>query len=115
MTQHDDNITLRQILDMATEAVEFAKGRHREDFDTDRLWSLAIERLVLSIGEAARRLSASTQEHLFQIPWAEIIAFRNRIVHGYDAIDYNRVWQILESDIPALIIELEKLNLPEFD
>jgi uncharacterized protein with HEPN domain len=115
MTQHNDDITLRQMLDMATEAVELAKGRQQDDFENDRIWCLAMERLVLNVGEAARRLSASTQARLPQIPWAEIVAFRNRIVHGYDAIDYNRVWQILESDVPALIVELEKLDLPEFN
>lgn len=37
-----------------------------------------------------------------------------RVVHGYDSVDYNRVWQILQQDMPSLINELEKLNLPDF-
>jgi uncharacterized protein with HEPN domain len=114
MTQHNDDITLRQMLDLASEAIAFAKGRQRQDFDTDRMWSLAMERLLITVGEASRRLSDTTRERLSQIPWAQISAFRNRIIHGYDAIDYDRVWEILESDVPALVAELEKLNLPEF-
>ena len=110
MTQHDDNITLQQMFDMATEVLEFCQGRQREDFDLDRLWCLAVERLVLNIGEASTRLASSTQENIPQIPWPEISAFRNRIVHGYDKVDYDRVWLILQNDIPSLITELEKLD-----
>ena len=115
MTQHDDRITLRQMLNLATEAVELAKDHSLEDFTKDRLWCLAMERLVLNVGEASNRLSDATQQQLPQIPWAQIAAFRNRIVHGYDSVDYNRVWQILRVDVPSLISELEKLDLPEFE
>jgi uncharacterized protein with HEPN domain len=115
MTQHNDEIALRQMLGMATEAVEFTMDRGLEDFDNDRLWCLAMERLVLNIGEAANRLSDSIRQQLPQIPWAQIAAFRNRVVHGYDSIDYNRVWQVVKVDVPAPICELEKLDLPEFE
>jgi len=115
MTQHDDRITLRQILDMATEAIEFTKGRTQKDFSEDRLWCLAIERLLLNIGEASVRLSATNREQLSQIPWPQIAGFRNRIVHGYDLIDYDRVWHVLQEDLPSLITELEKLDLPSFE
>jgi len=111
MTRRDDNITLRQMLRMGRKAIEFCQGRQREDFDQDELWCLAIERTVLNIGEASTRLSLSTQESLPQIPWSQIIAFRNRIVHGYDTVDHDRVWLILQKDIPSLITELEKLDL----
>jgi uncharacterized protein with HEPN domain len=114
MSQHNEQITLRQMLDMATEAVKFCEGRSVDDFVEDRLWCLAMERLVLNIGEAANRVSQAEQSQLPQIPWPQIIAFRNRVVHGYDSVDYNRVWQVLQKDIPALVAELGKLNLPDF-
>jgi uncharacterized protein with HEPN domain len=95
MTRHNEQITLRQMLDMATEAVNFCQGRNVDDFVEDRLWCLAMERLVLNIGEAANRVSPAEQAQLPQIPWPHNIAFRNRVVHGYDSVDYNRVWQIL--------------------
>lgn len=115
MMQHDDRITLRQIFDMAAEVIEFTEGRSPKDFSEDRLWCLAIERLLLSIGEASARLSAGTREQLAQIPWPQIIAFRNRVVHGYDVIDYDRVWQVLKEDMPLLFADLEKLDLPGLD
>ncbi len=114
MSQHNEQITLRQMLDLATEAVDLCRGRSIDDFADDRLWCLAMERLVLNVGEAAKRVSPDVQSRLPEIPWPQFIAFRNRIVHGYDSVDYNRVWQILQADMPQLIAELEKLNLPDF-
>ncbi len=115
MTQHDDRITLRQMLDHAEEVVEFSEGRSVTDFETDRIWSLAMVRLLLIIGEAANRLSTDSQTQLNDIPWAQVIGFRNRLAHGYDTIDYARVWSIMQTEIPALVQSLEALNLPEFD
>jgi uncharacterized protein with HEPN domain len=114
MSQHNDQITMRQMLDMAKEAIEFCRDRDVADFESDRLWCLAIERLVLNLGEAAKRIAPATHAQYPQIPWPQIIAFRNRIVHGYDSVDYNRVWRIIQDDIPRLIADLEKLNLPTF-
>jgi uncharacterized protein with HEPN domain len=37
------------------------------------------------------------------IPWAEIIGLRNRLIHGYDAVDLDIVWNIVERDLPALV------------
>ena len=41
------------------------------------------------------------------IPWRQIIATRNRLIHGYLGIDNDTLWSIIETDIPALLIELE--------
>ena len=41
------------------------------------------------------------------IPWSAIIGLRNRLIHGYDAVDFDVLWQILTADLPRLITELE--------
>jgi uncharacterized protein with HEPN domain len=61
MSQHNEQITLRQILDLAIEAVDLYRGRSTSDFVDDRLWCLAMERLVLNVGEAAKRVSSVAQ------------------------------------------------------
>lgn len=115
MTQHNPSIILRQVLDYATEAVAMSTGRTIADFEKDRLWCLAMEQLVLYVAGASNRLSVKTKQELAQIPWPRIVALHNHILHDYDSVDYNRLWLILQIDIPQLITELEKLNLPEFD
>ncbi len=57
MTRHDDGMRLRHMLDHACEAVEMAAGRQRADLDHDRMFRLALVRLVEVVGEAATRVS----------------------------------------------------------
>jgi len=61
------------------------------------------------IGEAASRLSESTRKTAPEIPWHEIIAMRNRLVHGYFAVDLDIRWTVVHDDPPELIESLEKL------
>jgi len=48
-----------------------------------------------------------------EILWSQIIGLRNRLIHGYDVIDFDILWQILTVDLPALIAMLEKIVPPE--
>jgi uncharacterized protein with HEPN domain len=89
MTQHDDGVRLQHMLDYAREAVAFSRGRKRTDLDSDRLFNLAMTRLVEVIGESAAQLSQSTLQCNPQIPWAQIVAARNRLIHGYDQINFD--------------------------
>jgi uncharacterized protein with HEPN domain len=43
-----------------------------------------------------------------EIPWLDIINTRNRIVHGYDMVNYDIVWQIIKEELPVLIAALER-------
>jgi uncharacterized protein with HEPN domain len=42
------------------------------------------------------------------IPWPEIVGLRNRLIHGYDSVDFDILWQIVTEDLPPLIAALEK-------
>ena len=102
MSRHDDAITLRQMLDHIEEAVVLAKGRTRVDLEADRVFFLALLKLVEIVGEAAARISEPMQTSRTEIPWREIIGTRNRLIHGYDAVDYNILWDIVSTDFPPL-------------
>ena len=107
MTRSDDGVRLRHMLDHAREAVELCRGRSRGDLDSDRLFGLAMTRIVEIVGEAAARVSEQTRGQYPQIPWSQIIGARNRLIHGYDQINPDILWDILELDMPSLA---EKLN-----
>ena len=104
-----DAISIRQMLEHAEEARQLTVGRVRRDLDTDRLLQLATTRLLEIVGEAAGRASESTRDSLPQIQWAQIVALRNRLVHGYDAVDCDIMWQIIQHDLPTLIVELRAI------
>jgi uncharacterized protein with HEPN domain len=104
-----DTVRLRHMLDHAREAVEMAESKTRPDLDTDRKLNLALVRLLEIIGEAAGRISPEEQSRYSQIPWPEIVSLRNRLIHGYDSVDFNVLWNIVSIDLPVLIKNLEKI------
>jgi len=109
MRPREDTILLNDMLDYARRAVDAVEGRSREVLDTDAVLAGALERFVEVIGEAASRLSESTRESAPEIPWHEIIAMRNRLIHGYFAVDSDILWTVVHDDLPALIDTLERM------
>ena len=110
MSRHEDAVRIRHMLDYSQEAVALSVGRARPDLDLDRLYNLAMTRLVELIGESATHLSESTRHAHPQIPWPQIIALRNRLIHGYDQINFDILWDIIEIDLPPLIAQLERIQ-----
>lgn len=107
MTQHDDKVRLRHMLDYSRKAMTIMLGRTREDLITDEILLLALTRAVEIIGEAAVRVSPTIQQNYPLIPWPQIVGLRNRLIHGYDAVDLDILWNIVQSDLPPLIEQLE--------
>ncbi|MCK5241735.1 DUF86 domain-containing protein [bacterium] len=97
------------MLDHVKEALDMIKGLDRESIDKDRKLNLALVRLLEIVGEAAGRVSKETQEKNRMIPWFEIISFRNRLIHGYDAVDLDILWAILKEDLPELVKKLKEI------
>ncbi|MFQ5913823.1 MAG: DUF86 domain-containing protein [Nitrospinota bacterium] len=109
MPRHDDTLRMQHMLDHAREAVTFLHGRDRGDLDLDRILSLALVRLVEFVGEAANRVSEDTRTRHPVIPWPQIVGLRNRLIHGYDSVDMDILWKIVDQDLPLMIEELEKI------
>jgi uncharacterized protein with HEPN domain len=97
------------MLDHAREAVTLAQGKSRADLHDDRLLELALVRLLEVIGEAASRVPSEDCARYPEIPWPQIVSLRNRLIHGYDAVDLDILWQIIEHDLPPLITALEAI------
>lgn len=106
MSRRDDEVRLLHMLDHALEAVEMCRGRTRQDLDSDRMLNLAMVRLIEVVGEAANRVSKSKQELHPEIAWREIISMRNRIIHGYDTVDFEILWAVIQDDLPTLVEQL---------
>ena len=109
MAQRSDRISLRHMLDYSRKAVVMIEGRGREDLVSDEVLCLALTRVVEIVGEAATRVSLTEQQRHRQIPWPQIIGLRNRLVHGYDAVDVDILWDIVQQDLPLLIESLGKI------
>jgi uncharacterized protein with HEPN domain len=108
MSKHDTVIRLQDMRDHAQEAVTLVHEHSRADLNADRVLSLALVRLLEIVGEAANRLPREVQDRYPAIPWAEIVGLRNRLIHGYGAIDLDIVWRIITADLPPLIAALDE-------
>lgn len=109
MSKHESDIRLRHMLDYAREAVALARGKARADLDADRLLNLSLVHLVSMVGEAANRVPSEAQEEHPEIAWPAIVGMRNRMIHGYDTIDFDVLWQTITEDLPPLVAALEKI------
>jgi uncharacterized protein with HEPN domain len=108
MSRDESDLRLRHMLDHAKEAVDMARGKTRAELDRDRQLNLSLVRLLEIVGEAAGRVPAGERGLHPDIPWLEIVGLRNRLIHGYDSVDFDILWQIVSDDLPPLIAALEK-------
>lgn len=100
---------LLDILQAAKLANEFAAGKSFEEFCADFQCHFAAVRAIEIIGEAANRISEVTRQEHPELPWRQMISMRNRLIHGYDDLDLDIVWDTIRNDIPPLINLLEPL------
>ena len=106
---------MHQMLEHAREALEMIRGRTRAEAQANRMLQLALVHLVQTVGEAATRVSAAGRIRYSQVPWGQAITTRHRMVHGYDTIDYNVVWDTIADDFPLLVATLEHALAGESD
>lgn len=102
MSRREPELTLRQILEFADEVAILVAKRTAEDLGTNREFRRALERCVELIGEAATRLPEEWRAKHQAIPWRQIIAMRNVMIHGYDEVIDQVLWDVATKDVPGL-------------
>jgi uncharacterized protein with HEPN domain len=101
---------LEDIRRAATLILQFTSGRSLETYASDELIRSAVERQFEIIGEALSRLLKMHASVAAQIgDYQQIIAFRNVLIHGYDAVDDAVVWDVVQKDLPLLKQQVEGL------
>ena len=65
--------------------------------------------MIEIIGEAAAKVTPETKEQYSSIVWKDIIGTRNRLIHGYDDVNLDFVWQIVGVDIEKLVPQLQEI------
>lgn len=104
---------LEHIRQAAFRALEYVQGLDQSVFLADRRTQDAVIRCLTVIGEAVTRMmthhAAFIESHQ-NIPWRAMRTMRNRLMHGYDEINLDTVWDVTQTDLPAL---LEQMPPPE--
>ncbi len=101
---------ITDMIEFCERVLSFTQGISREEFVTDPMCYDATVRNIELIGEAATHVPASIRKNAESIPWRMVIATRNQLIHGYAGIDDDVLWSIIETDIPALLNALKKLQ-----
>lgn len=100
---------LRQMREFALEACELAAKGSRDELDRNLGFRRHAERVAELIGEAATRLPDGIRERWPDVPWRQIISMRNWLIHGYDGIDTDILWDVLDFRAEDLIKQLDQI------
>lgn len=102
----EDTLYLAHILDCIGKIQSYTR-KGRGAFLRSAIAQDAVVRKV--IGEAVRHLSVKLKQEHPRIPWREIAAFRNRLIHEYFKVRWTEVWRVVEDELPALQKQVSKL------
>ena len=98
------------VLAAARLVVRFAESLGgSDDLRTDLLVQSAVMRQLEIMGEATKRLSDGFREAHPGVPWRGLAGLRDVLIHAYDELDIEKVWQTVTRDVPALISKLEAI------
>jgi len=104
---------LVHILDNAERALLFVEGRKREDLEKDTQLLYALLHCLQIIGEAASGIPKPMRERFPSVPWDLMVHMRHHLVHDYDAVIGDIVWNTVQQDLPRLVEEISKVIPPE--
>ncbi|HEY3397201.1 MAG TPA: HepT-like ribonuclease domain-containing protein [Armatimonadota bacterium] len=96
--------------------LQLTAGKTLADYVADPVVHAAVERHFEIIGEAMKRLAQHDPETAAAIgDYPRIIAFRNLLIHGYELVEHDQVWQVIQEHLPKLQKQVETLlrNLQE--
>jgi len=99
----DNLVYLRQIVDYVDEIERYMGKVKFDEFEKSGLLQDAVIRKIELIGEAAKKLTIGFWEkYRKELPLAEAVSTRNRLIHQYDDIDLKIVWNTIKNDLPEL-------------
>jgi len=104
-----DLLYLTDIVEAADHIARFIAGMDFEGFEKSELVRSAVVQKLSIIGEAAARVSGTVRSRDPQVPWPQIVAFRNILVHAYFGIDWDEVWRAARNRCPVLREQVARL------
>ncbi len=109
MSDREWRFYLHDMLSFAENVFAYTEGFDQDSFAATGLNYDATIRNLELIGEAATHIPDEIRLTFADIPWRQVIATQNRLIHGYLGIDNDTLWSIIQSDIPALITKLQEI------
>jgi uncharacterized protein with HEPN domain len=93
---------VEDIIDAMNKAEILIEDVTFKQFESDFRINYALVRALEIIGEATKRLPESLRAQYPDVPWKGMAGMRDRIIHGYDLVDMQIVWDVVKIDIPTI-------------
>ncbi len=103
----DDKFYLHHILE-AIQKIESYTAAGRDSFMKTAMVQDAVIRNLEIIGEAAKQLSEGFKKRNADIPWRNVSGLRDILIHHYMGVDLEKVWNVVEQNLPQLKQTLKK-------
>lgn len=103
------NLYLQDIVEAADRIASYVEGVTRSAFEADQMRIDAVIRNLGIIGEAVKKIPDSIRERYPSIPWHNIAGLRNRVTHVYFNVDMDIIWDVVQSKLPPLRMQIQRL------
>lgn len=100
---------VEDIVDAMEKAEILLKGVTYDQFESDFRINFAVVRALEIVGEATKRLPMTLRDQYPNIPWKQMAGMRDRIIHGYDTVDLEIVWDVVKQDIPKIKPQIQQV------
>jgi uncharacterized protein with HEPN domain len=99
----------KHILREATFILKFTKDVKYENFYEDEKLTRSVIRALEIIGEASKKLSLEFKSNHSHVEWKLLAGLRDRLIHNYEGVDYEVVWETIQNDIPELHFQISEI------
>jgi len=102
-----------RIREAAVALVEHVRGHSQASFEAERKTRSAVLYEIVVIGEGVKRLSPELRARHPGVPWKQVAGMRDRVVHSFDEVDLQLVWDVSQVRTARLIVELVQIEAQE--
>ena len=110
MSRRDDDLLVNDILECCHSIFTYTKGMSYEDFCNSKITIDAVIRNFEIIGEAAKMISGKLKTSYPLIEFSLMTDFRNLLIHEYFGVDHEKVWGIINNELPYNYTLLKRID-----
>lgn len=107
--KRDLRLFIKDILENINLIESFSKNISKDGLSKNELKQYAIIRALEIIGEATKHIPDSFRKKYPKVPWKDIAGFRDVVIHAYFGVILERVWKVIQEDLPNLKIKIQKI------